>query len=1095
MNTASAKAKDKAASGSDVTSNTSSVTVTGTQTKTLTLKKTTTSSGYITAGTTLQYKFNLKNDGNVTLFFPYSVSDNLITVPCPSTPDRIAPNESVDCTASYSTTQADVDAGKVVNTASATAKDKLTSGVDVVSNESSVTINGGQNPAMSVTKTSLTTVLIKPSIVNYSYVVENTGNLTLTGISLSDDNITSSMSCPKTTLLPGAAMTCTASHSFTQAELDSNGSPAAASGKLTNTVTASSHQTSNVTDTLDIPITQEPSLNLVKTADPVSFSETGVTITYSYKVTNDGNITLDGPFTINDNILGIISCPSTPASLSPAANVTCSTTYNTTQLDLNNGSIENTAAATNGVITSPEDTFIVTGNQNPGLSIQKTADPLIYTAKDDVITYSYVVTNSGNTTLTGPFSVTDDKTSVINCLSDPASLDPGAKFDCTGTYIITQDDMDSGSVTNNAFASNGTVTSPTVSKKVTADQQPELTVDKQATSSAPYLLGSTITFSIDVTNTGNITLSGVTVEDSGAPISTCSPAQPSNLSPNQSMICEASHVVTQADLESGTYENTATADSNETSPVTSTATVPMAVQPIIGIAERLVNISDIGAGQADVTLEFLVKNYGNVSLGNIQVQNDLSADFPSPAIFSVRSMTSADFSVNFSSNPGSYNGKTVINMLKGTDSLGVGDEGKVQLVIRVIPAKEQYENTAIASGKAASKPAVNDQSTDGTDPDPDSDGDPTNNSDPTIINFNASIFDPPLGIKTYDENLLPMLRWTMTWINETNIPALNARVNDPITEGTTFLPTGDPGLYAVPLTSPAGSSNIGVDCHAADGAAGTTTTLCYYEGPTVTYPFGRIIWEGSLGPDLGAANAEKANNELYISFNVAIGSGVSKVDNIASIDVDINGNGNYVETGETNAANSQSEWKKKAAGSKKLPDTGFAANIPSILPVQPADKVYSTFSDLSIEIPILNINEDIVGVPFTDEKWDITWIGAKAGWLNGTAFPTWKGNSVLTGHVTLANGKPGPFVDVSKLKWGDTIMIHAFGQKFIYSVRNVMTVNPDDLSVIGHKADSPWVTLITCKEFDSVTNSYKKRLAVQAVLLQILEDGGKSNNR
>ena len=92
--------------------------------------------------------------------------------------------------------------------------------------------------------------------MNYSYLVTNTGNVTLTGILLTDDNDNDDMSCPSTTLAVGANMTCTATHTFTQAELDANGSPVAASGVLHNEVTANSNETGPTTDDLDIPIQQ-----------------------------------------------------------------------------------------------------------------------------------------------------------------------------------------------------------------------------------------------------------------------------------------------------------------------------------------------------------------------------------------------------------------------------------------------------------------------------------------------------------------------------------------------------------------------------------------------------------------------------------------------------------------------------------------------------------------------------------------------------------------------------------------------------------------------------------------------------------------------
>lgn len=124
-----------------------------------------------------------------------------------------------------------------------------------------------QNAAMTVEKSSTTSSLSAPATVTYSYLVTNTGNVTLTGIGLVDDNDTAAgVSCPATTLAVGATLTCSATHTFTQAELDANGSPTAGSGKLTNNVTASSNEAPDATDTLDIPINKPVTAQILPTA-------------------------------------------------------------------------------------------------------------------------------------------------------------------------------------------------------------------------------------------------------------------------------------------------------------------------------------------------------------------------------------------------------------------------------------------------------------------------------------------------------------------------------------------------------------------------------------------------------------------------------------------------------------------------------------------------------------------------------------------------------------------------------------------------------------------------------------------------------------
>jgi len=170
----------------------------------------------------------------------------------------------------------------------------------------------------------------------------------------------------------------------------------------------------------------------------------------------------------------------------------------------------------------------------------------------------------------------------------------------------------------------------------------------------------------------------------------------------------------------------------------------------------------------------------------------------------------------------------------------------------------------------------------------------------------------------------------------------------------------------------------------------------------------------------------------------------------------------------------------------KLPATGFAPGfrLPAVLP--PGNPLVQ-YSDLVLEIPRLGVSMPIVGVPLVDGAWDLSWLNREAGYLQGTAFPTWAGNSVLTAHVYDRLGLPGPFYQLDQLKWGDWIIIRAYGQMYVYQVRQTYTVGPDDSTPLQHK-DLPWITLITCKGYDKAADAYKWRVAVQAVLISVTEE-------
>lgn len=170
-----------------------------------------------------------------------------------------------------------------------------------------------------------------------------------------------------------------------------------------------------------------------------------------------------------------------------------------------------------------------------------------------------------------------------------------------------------------------------------------------------------------------------------------------------------------------------------------------------------------------------------------------------------------------------------------------------------------------------------------------------------------------------------------------------------------------------------------------------------------------------------------------------------------------------------------------------LPKTGFAPNKITTLPAQPAELAYSALGDLWLEIPALKVKSTIVGVPQADNKtWNVDWLGNNAGWLNGSAFPTWNGNSVLTAHVTNANGLAGPFANLKELKYGDRIIVHLFGQQYIYEVRETRVARPYATSYAFQSLqDHAYLTLITCQGYNASDDSYTYRRIVRAVLVDV----------
>jgi LPXTG-site transpeptidase (sortase) family protein len=165
-----------------------------------------------------------------------------------------------------------------------------------------------------------------------------------------------------------------------------------------------------------------------------------------------------------------------------------------------------------------------------------------------------------------------------------------------------------------------------------------------------------------------------------------------------------------------------------------------------------------------------------------------------------------------------------------------------------------------------------------------------------------------------------------------------------------------------------------------------------------------------------------------------------------------------------------------------IPITGFAPNTVTALN-SVARPVYGTTS-VVIEIPSIKVDAPIVGVQLKDGGWDVSWLTDQAGWLEGTAYPTWDGNSVLTAHVVNADGKPGLFANLNKVKTGDYIFLYQSGYRYTYQIVSNGYVQPNDINVLRHE-EKATITLVTCDKYDEKAGTYLRRVVVRAVLVDV----------
>ena len=427
----------------------------------LTLSKTANPLTYNLVNQTITYSYVIENTGVDTLTDTFSVTDNKATVTCTQPTDgALSPTETMTCTATYTITQADLDAGSLINLATA-------SGGGGTSNQASATVTASQTRTLLLTKTAdpLTYNQVGQAIT-YSYVIRNTGNVTLVAtFSVVDNKATVTCTQPADgALSPNETMNCTATHTITQADLDA--------GSVINLATASGGGVTSNQATATVTSNPTRTLLLTKTAAPLTYNQVSQAITYSYVIRNTGNVTLAATFSVVDNKATVTCTQPADGALSPTETMTCTATHTITQAELDAGSVINLATASGGGVNSNQATATVTAIQNPVLTLLKTALPMVYDHEGQVINYSFRLTNSGNVTLTNPFTVIDNNTTNETCPPPPTILNPGQFITCTASYTIKRIDMTRGTVTNIASATGKfgatTITSYTSTVTVTA---------------------------------------------------------------------------------------------------------------------------------------------------------------------------------------------------------------------------------------------------------------------------------------------------------------------------------------------------------------------------------------------------------------------------------------------------------------------------------------------------------------------------------------------------------------------------------------------------------------------------------------------------
>ncbi|WP_040401507.1 DUF7507 domain-containing protein, partial [Cecembia lonarensis] len=513
----------------------------------------------IQEGDVILYTYVVTNTGNITIN-NVSVEDNhpgtgnLSDLTTSDNINNIAPGQSVTFTATYVVTQDDIDAGTaIINLATATATgvngatvtntdtetitpEAAAAGIELEKKGEFVDVNGNGRADAG-------------DQITYTFTITNTGNVTLRDIIVTDPLVDVSGG-PLASLAPGATdgNTFTAVYTLTQEDIDD--------GSFTNTATVTGQYSGEVTATdSDTQLFERlPSLSMNKTADVSTVNAAGDVIVYTITVTNTGNVTIGGIIKNDDKV----NFSRNVGSLAPGESISVEIPYEVTQEDIDRGIIENIAGAVGqdpeGNDTATEDNEVVNVAQNPSLSLSKTADKTSVTAAGEEIVYTLTVTNNGNVTIDN-VSVVDTK---VDVNENVGTLAPGASQTITVTYIVSQADMDAGSIVNVATVSgtdpNGEDTAAEDGVTVDVEQNGSLSLSKTADKTSVTAAGEEIVYTLTVTNNGNVTIEDVTIEDDKVNVN----ENVGNLAPGESATVTVTYTVTLADMDAGSIVNVAT---------------------------------------------------------------------------------------------------------------------------------------------------------------------------------------------------------------------------------------------------------------------------------------------------------------------------------------------------------------------------------------------------------------------------------------------------------------------------------------------------------------------------------------------------------
>ncbi|QSZ51937.1 hypothetical protein AYX19_02215 [Paenarthrobacter ureafaciens] len=349
-------------------------------------------------GDVITYTFTARNTGNVKLT-DVTIDDPMaglspLVFNWPGNPGELFPGESVTAKATYAITQADIDAGHVVNSATITGAPPAGPAVTPPPGVTDTPLTSA--PAMEFSKTATAAASDGPSRVGdhivYRFTAKNNGNVKLNKVSIDDQMeglsaLTYVWPGTPGELLPGESVTAEATYTVTQGDIDA--------GHVANLATTTGTPPTGPVVAppaagTDTPLSPDAGFAFFKTADGSAIGDpakVGDIITFNFTAKNTGNVVLTD-VAIRDAMPGLSALdhrwPGTPGVLNPGETVTAKATYAITQADINAGQVFNTATASAGsttgsLVSTPPANVVINFPTTEATGPDRAEEPLAFT--------------------------------------------------------------------------------------------------------------------------------------------------------------------------------------------------------------------------------------------------------------------------------------------------------------------------------------------------------------------------------------------------------------------------------------------------------------------------------------------------------------------------------------------------------------------------------------------------------------------------------------------------------------------------------------------------------------------------------------------